>query len=79
MYRTGNYQLIKQHLKLEKILTFSCTFSYKYGECFSIYIFGRVMTIVAKDSLREVFRKHQDFSNGITEVIKTNNTTYKIN
>uniref|UniRef100_A0A1D1Z571 Ent-kaurene oxidase n=1 Tax=Anthurium amnicola TaxID=1678845 RepID=A0A1D1Z571_9ARAE len=41
----------------------------KYGESFSIYVFGRVMTIVSRNSLYEVFRHHDDFHNAISEFI----------
>ncbi|PKC61212.1 cytochrome P450 [Rhizophagus irregularis] len=33
----------------------------KYGDCFSIYIFGEMVTILSRDSLTEVFRNHNDF------------------
>ncbi|RIB13089.1 cytochrome P450 [Gigaspora rosea] len=34
----------------------------KYGETFSLYVFGQIMTIVGKETTHEVFRKDQDFS-----------------
>ncbi|CAG8856659.1 12467_t:CDS:2, partial [Gigaspora margarita] len=33
-----------------------------YGETFSLYVFGQIMTIVGKETTHEVFRKYQDFS-----------------
>ncbi|RIA94744.1 cytochrome P450 [Glomus cerebriforme] len=41
----------------------------QYGECFSIYVFGRVMTIVSRSSLNEVFKSHDDFDLAISEMI----------
>ncbi|RIB29346.1 cytochrome P450 [Gigaspora rosea] len=34
----------------------------KYGETFSLYVFGQIMTIVGKETTHEVLRKDQDFS-----------------
>ncbi|RIB29030.1 cytochrome P450 [Gigaspora rosea] len=34
----------------------------KYGETFSLYVFGQIMTIIGKETTHEVFRKDQDFS-----------------
>ncbi|RGB42164.1 cytochrome P450 [Rhizophagus diaphanus] len=33
----------------------------QYGECFSIYIFGDVVTVLSRDSLAEVLRNNNDF------------------
>ncbi|CAB4492416.1 cytochrome P450 [Rhizophagus irregularis] len=33
----------------------------QYGDCFSIYIFGEVMTILSRDTLTEVFRNPDNF------------------
>ncbi|GBB90918.1 hypothetical protein RclHR1_01800003 [Rhizophagus clarus] len=33
----------------------------QYGECFSIYVFGHVMTVVSRNSLSEVFRYPDNF------------------
>ncbi|GBB90919.1 hypothetical protein RclHR1_01800004 [Rhizophagus clarus] len=33
----------------------------QYGECFSIYIFGEVVTVLSRDSLTEVFKSPDDF------------------
>ncbi|CAG8764687.1 24820_t:CDS:2 [Gigaspora margarita] len=34
----------------------------KYGETFSLYVFGQILTIVGKETTHEVLRKDQDFS-----------------
>ncbi|KAF0512131.1 cytochrome P450 [Gigaspora margarita] len=34
----------------------------KYGETFSLYVFGQIMTIVGKETIHEVLKKDQDFS-----------------
>ncbi|KAF0559373.1 cytochrome P450 [Gigaspora margarita] len=34
----------------------------KYGETFSLYVYGQIRTIVGKESTHEVLRKDQDFS-----------------
>ncbi|RIB09669.1 cytochrome P450 [Gigaspora rosea] len=34
----------------------------KYGETFSLYVYGQIMTIVGKETTHEVLRKDQDFS-----------------
>ncbi|CAG8508651.1 190_t:CDS:10, partial [Dentiscutata heterogama] len=34
----------------------------KYGETFSLYVFGRVLTIVGKETTHEVLKKDHDFS-----------------
>ncbi|GBC41252.2 cytochrome P450 [Rhizophagus irregularis DAOM 181602=DAOM 197198] len=41
----------------------------QYGECFSIYVFGRVMTIVSRSSLNEVFINHKDFKLALSEFL----------
>ncbi|CAG8473313.1 11447_t:CDS:10 [Rhizophagus irregularis] len=43
----------------------------QYGDCFSIYVFGHVMTVVSRDSLTEVFRNSDDFdfSSAINELL----------
>ncbi|RIB27735.1 cytochrome P450, partial [Gigaspora rosea] len=41
----------------------------KYGDTFSLYVFGQIMTIVGKETTHEVFNKDQDFS--FTEGLKT--------
>ncbi|PKY39329.1 cytochrome P450 [Rhizophagus irregularis] len=41
----------------------------QYGECFSIYVFGRVMTIVSRSSLNEVFINHKDFKLSLSEFL----------
>jgi len=33
----------------------------QYGDCFSLYVFGRVMTILARDTLNEMFRNTDKF------------------
>ncbi|CAG8753625.1 8858_t:CDS:2, partial [Cetraspora pellucida] len=33
----------------------------KYGEIFSLYVFGQIMTVVGKESTHEIFKKDQDF------------------
>ncbi|CAG8499929.1 28852_t:CDS:10, partial [Racocetra persica] len=33
----------------------------KYGETFSLYVFGQIMTVVGKESTHEVFKKDQEF------------------
>ncbi|GBB93896.1 hypothetical protein RclHR1_02250006 [Rhizophagus clarus] len=34
----------------------------EYGEIFSLYVFGRILTFVGKDLSSEVFRNHKDFN-----------------
>ncbi|CAG8545575.1 12710_t:CDS:10 [Funneliformis mosseae] len=41
----------------------------QYGDCFSIYVFGRVITIAARSSLNEVFKNHEDFGSTVPESI----------
>ncbi|CAG8598077.1 25166_t:CDS:10 [Cetraspora pellucida] len=33
----------------------------KYGETFSLYVFGQIMTVVGKESTHEIFKKDQEF------------------
>ncbi|KAF0559388.1 cytochrome P450 [Gigaspora margarita] len=39
-----------------------CESREKYGETFSLYVFGQIMTVVGKETTHEVLRKDQDFS-----------------
>ncbi|CAG8540889.1 3183_t:CDS:2, partial [Dentiscutata heterogama] len=34
----------------------------KYGKTFSLYVFGRVITVVGKDTSQEVLTSHKDFN-----------------
>ncbi|RIB03613.1 cytochrome P450 [Gigaspora rosea] len=42
----------------------------KYGETFSLYVYGQIITVVGKESTYEVLTKHQEF--GFKEQLPTN-------